>query len=314
MHPASVDSLSASARRWLSARAHPLAALLAFAFATCFAQVAAAYCRADVDTNKKGMCRETPGVPLLHWLRSCSTYAFSDRAFGRIPLLDEAQVRTAFADSFAAWHAVDCGRQPFFVQQAQELSDQDEADFAWDVVNTSVIAVHSASEWEEQEYAPEVVALTTLFHDSETGEIFDVDIELNGGAGAFSNCSVRCAAGRIDLRNTITHEAGHYFGLGHSEDRSSTMAEYAFDGRETEKATLEADDRAGYCALELPQHACASSGCSCSPPPKYSRSRGGDGGGCAVGQPRSGALGRWVAALMLAGIIAGRRRRPRPSR
>ena len=278
---------------------------------------ARAYCRADVETMANGECMESPGVPRLHWTRSCSTYAFTAQLFERISLLDESQVRASFDDSFGSWAAVGCDREPFLTQQAEALSEDEGAAFEWDIVNTSTIAAHGAEGWAEQEYASEVVALTTIFHDPDTGEIFDVDMELNGGAGAFTNCAGRCEFGRIDLRNTITHEAGHYLGLGHSPVPGATMAKYAFDGREIEKATLEEDDRAGYCALELPPHECSAGGCSCPTAPIYpSGKKARESSDCATSAPhgREGTLA-W-SALIAGAMLASRQRwrRPRDSR
>lgn len=274
---------------------------------------AAAYCRANIETMANGTCVEVPGVPRLHWLRSCSRYTFNEAIFERIPKLDEAGVRAAFDDSFGAWRDVDCGRERFFVEQDEELTSDDSADFAWNVHNESVITLHTQQEWIDLEYSDDVVALTTLFHDPDTGEIFDADMELNGGAGEFSTCSRRCDLGVIDLRNTVTHEAGHYLGLGHSAVPGATMAPYAFDGREVEKASLAQDDREGYCALELPEHACGSGGCVCREAPIYSSTPGAvtnSNEGCQA-VSAAGAAQNWVIpfALIAFWVANGRRRR-----
>ncbi len=270
-----------------------------------YAPRALAYCRADIETMANGECIEKPGVPRLHWTRSCSSYAFNEQLFERISLLDESQVRRSFDDSFGNWAAVDCGRAPFLVQQTDVLSVDEGVAFDWDIVNTSTITAHSAEAWVDKEYSSEVVALTTIFHDPDTGEIFDVDMELNAGAGDFTNCAGRCEFGRIDIRNTITHEAGHYFGLGHSAVAGATMAKYAFDGREIEKATLEEDDRAGYCALDLPAHACPTGGCSCPPAPIYpSGKKSRESSACAVAEPgpRGGSVS-WIGIGVIAALL-----------
>ena len=134
------------------------------------------------------------------------------------------------------------------------------------------------------------VALTSVTYDPETGRIVDADIEVNGwdGVGGTIGSSPRhgwyftcydasqpatpcttygqvpCYA--IDLRNTVTHEVGHFIGLGHPGDHLPgdpmetwpTMEKMTTAG-DLEKRTLAPDDIAGVCAIyEQP-----SGGCGC---------------------------------------------------
>jgi hypothetical protein len=90
--------------------------------------------------------------------------------------------------------------------------------------------------------SPSIIALTSTWFRESTGEIVDADMELNawdGVAPAFTNagpfyftcvdpvgsesapsnaCGAPGAADciRIDVRNTVTHEAGHVLGLAHN--------------------------------------------------------------------------------------------------
>ncbi len=157
-----------------------------------------------------------------------------------------------------------------------------------------------------------IVALTSVIYDPETGRIIDADIEVNGwdGAGGTIGSSPRhgwyftCYDAQpgspcitygqgdcygMDLRNTVTHEGGHFIGLGHPGDHLPadpmetwpTMEKGTNTG-DFEKRSLAPDDIAGVCAIyEQP-----SGGCGCG---------SGTGGG--------------MLALLLAGLALLRRRR-----
>ncbi|HMI90169.1 MAG TPA: matrixin family metalloprotease, partial [Polyangiales bacterium] len=212
----------------------------------------AAWCRASVETSPLGDCEEVADVALLRWTRGCVRYGFHRDLFERLPLLRERQIRTDAEAAFAAYREVDCGRSPFDVQALPAVSGADRAEFNWDVENESLIAARSSEEWTALEYDENAIALTLLFFDPDSGEIYDADMELNAGIGELTHCDQRCSAGQVDLPSTLIHEAGHYLGLGHSTVQGSTMSSHADVGT-LDKRTLEDDDRDGYCALELPE-------------------------------------------------------------
>jgi hypothetical protein len=212
---------------------------------------AAAYCRASVETSPLGACDDRSDVPLLHWTRGCVQYAFHRDFFERMPELTEQVIRADYASAFEAYRTIDCGRRAFEAVQLPELASAGHAEFLWDVRNESLMAVRSAREWQDLDYDDQAIALTLLFFDPDDGEIYDVDMELNAGAGRFIHCDGECGAGEIDLPSTLIHEVGHYLGLGHSTVQGSTMLARA--DRTLDRRSLEADDRDGYCALDLPE-------------------------------------------------------------
>lgn len=159
-----------------------------------------------------------------------------------------------------------------------------------------------------------VVALTSVLYDPRNGRIMDADIEVNGWDGLARDAPIIAARGQfpehgwyftcgdetalcasygqgdcgfMDLQNTVTHEAGHFIGLGHVAESqvSSTMNPNTSPG-DVAKRTLSQDDVEGVCAI-------------------YPRSSS-DGGGCG-----SAGAGGGLSLLLAAAALALRRRPPR---
>lgn len=174
---------------------------------------------------------------------------------------------------------------------------------------------------------PNVIALTTVFNKKDS-RILDADVEINAAEFRFANLDPGFAGTPrdfIDLQAAITHEFGHFLGLGHTcfdssgsdevrpidhlgnevPDCTSSAAENAnvmsarVNPGDIQKRMLSADDVAGvctiypmaedprYCALDLPDDGC----------------------GCATGGP--GAGGTVLAVALLALVRTGRARRGR---
>jgi hypothetical protein len=271
---------------------------------------AAAYCRETLETPPSGPCVERPGVPRLWWKRPCTTYVFNDKFFESLPLLDEQAIRRDFHQSFDAWSSVDCGkgRLPFFVEQASGTTPTHAVEHV-DQGEESVIVALGGSDWTALHLDAHVIAATFVWSDTRTSEIVDVDMAFNADLRNFADCASTCSAGQIDLRNTVTHEAGHVLGLGHSTVAGSTMQPYT-RLEDTDKRTLEADDIAGYCSLELPSFACQDGGCVC-PPPAPTSAGSVRSCGCELPGTRARASSRSAALLIsvLAVLAALRRRR-----
>ncbi len=102
------------------------------------------------------------------------------------------------------------------------------------------------------------IATTTTTSISSTGQIQDSDTEFNDAPHASGPAYVftavdTCPDGtnscvKIDVQNTMTHEAGHTVGLDHSSDPRATMYATAPIG-ETSKRILGQDDINGICAI-----------------------------------------------------------------
>jgi hypothetical protein len=185
-----------------------------------------------------------------------------------------------------------------------------------------------------------IIALTTLSNKKD-GRILDADIEVNARDWAWGNLDPGAPppdngqAPPIDLQAAVTHEFGHFLGLGHTcftpfgsdedppEDQDGnqvpncdprppgvedTVMFAIVEPGDTRKRTLTADDIAGVCAiypedqdprictLDLPDD-----GCGCNAGGKTGGKTGDDTGG----MPR----GAMTAALAMLALLATRRAR-----
>ena len=107
--------------------------------------------------------------------------------------------------------------------------------------------------WVEAGYSPIAVGLTVTEFDPVTGRIVRSDVFLNEDLFDFTDGDGPCRSGTFDALSVLTHEAGHFVGLDHTQDffggsGDPTMApevqSCAFD-----KRSLEPDDEAGLCTI-----------------------------------------------------------------
>ena len=170
-----------------------------------------------------------------------------------------------------------------------------------------------------------VIAFTSVSYVAGTGEIFEADMEINamdssGTSGFLMTCSDTGPA--TDIQNVVTHEAGHFLGLAHPcEDTTTHPATIDFTlagcpgntnptmfptspPGETSKRSLEPDDIAGVCFLYPrgePTPACVG---VLPQPPRDDR-----GSSCGFASARPDVLALLAIAAMLL-----RRRAPRAAR
>jgi hypothetical protein len=194
------------------------------------------------------MCPEEcveEGTP-LRW-KGPALYTFNERL---IPGMDEATLRQTFDAAFASWTGTDCldGPVDLDVRQDPETTD---VSIAYEKDGVSAVLYRDADEWDNLHPGSRtVLALTLVAFETTSGRIVGADMEINGGIGQFTVCPSEescLLSGEIDLGNVITHEAGHFLGMAHSDVPGATMFCDA-EPWEIDKRTLSDDDAEGLCA------------------------------------------------------------------
>jgi hypothetical protein len=173
------------------------------------------------------------GVP-LQWKEAC--VSFSVDANGIPPLgLGYADTEALVVSSFALWTAAECA-DGFPAISVKSLAPLECAkrEYNSEGPNSNAV-IFRTDEWP---YAAEAIGITTVTFDPETGRLIDTDIEVNIIDGALD----------VDeVRYVVTHEAGHYFGIDHSADRSAVMYPQSPSSSFGEALSLAADDLNAIC-------------------------------------------------------------------
>jgi hypothetical protein len=251
----------------------------------------------------------TGGQPLV-WSRPCLSYALS-RAGSRKVSIPEANA--AAAEAFRVWQGVSCpgtGRPPsILATAAYGLTGCNMHEYTKNSVNVNVILFHD-DEWPHPQ-SEDSVGLTSTTYDERTGEIFDADIEINSTLDLSTSDVV--ATDKYDLLSVLTHEVGHFLGLAHSLDRTSTMWPN-YDVGTDDFRTLSDDDIQGICAIYPPERPVES--CDFSPRGGFASecALGVTSGGCSVVSRSGGSGARAALAACFSAVLVVGLRRPRKSR
>lgn len=284
------------------------AGLVSFAWST----QAEAFCQtASCDDGVGVLCNPASssdcGIPVF-WPSPCIGYSMQRDASVQVALEPATAITRA---AFQAWTNVDCGggANPRLV-----IEEQDEVECAVQEYNpTSGNANAIIFRDDDWPYGGNnTLALTTVTFNLNTGEIRDVDMEINTHEVSFSISDEEVT---FDLLSVLTHEAGHFLGIAHSELEYASMYA-AYSPGDLGLRTLTNDDIAAICTAYPPGEITDE---ECKPSP-----RGGlmsecatvaseDEGDCAVRQPgasRSDASSeRWGLAWMVLALLAAWARR-----
>jgi hypothetical protein len=229
------------------------AALICIEFGVLSPPRASAYCRLTTEMSTPGDTCARTGAGLF-WERPCISFSMTDRRRTDPPL---ETLRDIAEVSFDSWLAVTCDGQRvgLEIRQTEALGECTTPEYNLNAANANTVIF--VSDWAQRKLPQDAFGLTLVWHHPDTGEIHDADMQINETLGALAVCNGTCPAGSVDLQNVITHEAGHFLGLGHSDDTRATMAARAQVG-EIRKRDLADDDRAGLCDIygELPAQAC----------------------------------------------------------
>jgi len=291
-----------------------------------------AYCQMRGTSSNAGLGCDGDGVPLA-WKRPCLTYAvYADGS----KTLSISQVHDIIGRSFRAWTQVRCNGQSigFNVRPSSEPSKCDEPQYNQGNSNMNTF-IFVRSGWVDrhpdeceinpancEENAPEALAVTKVWYGRNSGEIFDVDVEINedtvGPYGICPNPPSGNPCNVIDLQNVLTHEVGHLYGLAHppsgQDAKETTMYPSSdADRGEIKKRDLDRDDIAGLCAI-YSQTNQLSDACDYTPKGGATLVCGSDDEGCRVATSHGrrnntpGALTATTALLVLAFILVKRRK------
>ncbi len=291
--------------------------LAACALLVCSALPAQAYVR---STNGSGKCI---------WWQSHG-HSFQIDAQGT-PDAPQANTYDAIRKSFQTWAAVSCSDLTFPEEPLSTVAADRKIGYDSGGTNHNLVLFRTRScpqvvpandpchsqggcgnAYDCWDHGDGVIATTTTTSKSSTGEILDSDIEMNDAPAANGTkltftavdglpCTSPSETGcvRIDVQNTVTHEAGHSLGLDHTPDPNATMYASAPSGQ-TSKRVLANDDIQGICAIYprgAPTVTC----------------QGGSTGGCGCSQAQTGPGAGLAALALLLQIRRRSRRRPQPA-
>jgi hypothetical protein len=262
---------------------------------------AAAYCRTTTCAvvGAPANCTRDPvtgchafGAPLF-WEQSCVAFSVHERGSPKLGL-DFAGTEALVSSAFAAWPNAGCGTGfPSIAIVNFGPTFCDRAEFNSSGPNSSAVIFRDAS-WSHDATQ---LALTTVTFDRETGKIFGADIEVNTFGYSLTTAQAQF---------TVTHEAGHFLGLDHSQDPAALMsASYDLFA----PPFLTPDDVAGICAAYPPGRHQAE--CDAEPEHGFATDCGGNVEGSCATVPRPGALTLAAAVCMFAALFAAAQRRMR---
>jgi hypothetical protein len=297
-----------------------LSALLVPSSARAFCRTMTQRAPADFNPTTSGGCFQG-GVPLF-WRNACIGYNVHDPPSKRVSYEDATN---ALSIAFTRWTGASCPTEGEGRSRAS-IDVRDLGPVGCEAVqykgrapNQNVVVFRDDT-WP---HGPQVLGLTTVVFAPDTGEIFGADMEINTKDMEPIAFRDPVATNAYDFLSVITHEAGHFLGIGHSDTKRATM--YAsYDKGEVFQRNLSPDDVNAVCNIYRPDGTRAVLGDKvtvapgCDPTPRGGFTRDCEEAEtskiCAVGHTpgRSASNGAgWTLAMAL-GIYALRRGRKRP--
>jgi hypothetical protein len=256
----------------------------------------------QLETTDDPDCDERPGVNCPHkgiplrWTFSPVTYFVNADQSG----LSFGDVRTAVTSAFSTWQSAS-GNNIEYSFGGQTHSNADGNDG-----QNTVTFVHLGSK------SADTFGQSTITFSSKTGEIFDVDIELNADEpfAILPAGEVDPLDPAVDVQAVVTHESGHFSGLAHENTLGPQVVMFFSDisGNTTHRA-LTSDDRDGIRTVypdpvsSIPDDGSGGG----------NDGGGGGGGGCRL-DPNTSPLTTWPTMVAVAILALVRRRKIKRAR
>jgi len=182
------------------------------------------------------------GGPVARWDTACVTYAVEETGSSR-SRISPGGLSAVLNAGFRSWSDVECpsGGSPALAAAFRGETSCDEVEYncgAGDGNNNIAMFRDGASE-----LSSTTIALSTIMARLSTGEILDVDIEINSRDFDFYVSDDQARQDAHDLRLVLNHELGHFLGLSHTRVPGALMRA-AYDGNDRFPA---ADDIEGIC-------------------------------------------------------------------
>lgn len=209
---------------------------------------ASAYCRMTTQGDLpigSSECDERGAF--LEWDTLCLSYAVDVRGS---QWMSFEQTETAVDAGFFAWTQVQCDAGPTHVSfqpldaatcKKPEYNDGDGN------VNTVAFLDPWVDPSDGASFPRQALALTIVWHDEVTGQILDVDMLINDTEPICPRENPSC--GGFDLQSIVTHESGHFLGIGHSPVENATMHFRSPEPGNLSPRTLAEDDISALCAI-----------------------------------------------------------------
>ena len=287
---------------------------------------ARAFCRTTTDRAPPDYDAATggcwaKGVPLF-WRNHCVGYSIARAASKKISYdIIANQMSTAFTRWTGATCPTDGSGRSITSIDVRDLgpADCENVEYISGAGNQNVI-VFRDDYWK---YGKQVLGLTTVVYAPDTGEIYNADMEINTLDMEPLATADPVAPDAYDFASVVTHEAGHFLGMGHSDVSGATM--YArYNTGQTSMRYLAPDDVQAICTVYRPDGTRSvldhkiSAAPQCDPTPRggYSPQCQKKPGACAgstssASPARPDATLAWFGAAAGAIVVAIRRRRAR---
>ncbi len=184
-----------------------------------------AFCRTRTCDPTESMCDKdmygcvTTGE-FLHWTTGCVSFSVNE-AGSPLRKISFDTANNVISDALSKWLAADCGGGTRPVITVRNLSPSACGEHVYNSTGpNSNEWMFVDTVWMHQSDA-HTLALTSVSYNPTTGEIYDADVEINSANSLITTSNTQIGA---DLESIVTHEAGHFLGLSHSEVPDATMS------------------------------------------------------------------------------------------